>query len=118
MERVFRKLTLAFGNQMQAKWQGIPMQEIYLDWAGALQDCSLGAINDAIRLSRISQHPPNQGEFLEYCRQYKPPVDESRMLGHDRHSGITVSREEGLKMLDAFKNKLAEKMTEQTKDQL
>lgn len=117
MERVFQKLLLAFGNQMQAKWQGIEMREVYLDWAEALGDCSLGAINDAIRQSRISQHPPNQGEFLEYCRQYKPPVDESRMLGHDRQAGITVSREEGLKMLESFKNKLAEKMTGQSNNE-
>lgn len=100
---------------MQAKWQGIEMREVYLDWAQALADCSLGAINDAIRISRIEQHPPNQGEFLHYCSQYKPPADESHRLWYD--GGGIISQEEGRTRLESIKKMLAEKMTEQPKDQ-
>jgi hypothetical protein len=94
---------------MQAKWQGIPMQEVYLDWAEALAGCSLGSINDAIRISRIEQHPPNQGEFLAYCQQYKPPRDNLRMLGYD--AGGLISQEEGRNRLESIKKMLFEKMT-------
>jgi|WetSurMetagenome_2_1015567.scaffolds.fasta_scaffold314404_2 hypothetical protein len=103
---------------MQAKWQGIEMLEVYVDWADALSECSLGAINDAIRMSRIEQHPPNQGEFLYYCQQYRPPIDRSRMIGYDKNSGYvgpSISREDGLKMLEEIKKKIADKMTELTK---
>lgn len=100
---------------MQAKWQGIEMREVYLDWAEALGDCSLGAINDAIRISRIEQHPPNQGEFLAYCMQYKPPREDLRMLGYD--AGGLISQEEGRARLDAIKKMLAEKMTGQTQEE-
>lgn len=100
---------------MQAKWQGIDIQEVYVDWIEALGDCSLGAINDAIRQSRISQHPPNQGEFLAYCRQFK--IDESKLLGHNRELDITIPREEKLRQLGEIKKQITEKMTEQTKDQ-
>lgn len=64
---------------MQAKWQGIEMPEVYLDWAEALQDYSLGAIDGAINLSRAEQHPPNQGEFIIHCHRYKPPLIELRL---------------------------------------
>jgi hypothetical protein len=72
MERIFQKLSLSFGNQLVAKWHGLNMQDVYADWAEALADCSLAAINHGILISKTHPHPPAQGEFLAYCRQYNP----------------------------------------------
>lgn len=65
---------MAFGNQMNAKWQGIDLHEVYADWAEAADGLSLGAINHGIELSKKNQHPPSQGEFIENCRLYKPAL--------------------------------------------
>ena len=97
IERIFQKLLLAFGNQVQAKWQGIDMHDIYQDWAEALQDRSLGSIQHAIEVSKTYPHPPNQGEFLAHCGTYRPPLVELR-LGHtiseaDMESGRRKIRE-------------------------
>ena len=55
------------------------MQMVYQDWAGALQEFSLGAINNGIELARAEVHPPNQGEFVKLCRLYKPPTIDNRI---------------------------------------
>ena len=74
VEKLFRKLGLAFGNQMLAKWSGMNMQEVYADWAEELQDFTLGAIAHGIPLAKALPHPPSQGEFKDLCRTYRPPV--------------------------------------------
>ena len=80
VERVFQKLLLSFGNQLLAKWQGIDMNAVYEDWADALTEFSLGAINHGIESAKNLQHPPSQGEFKELCRAYKPSMP--AMLEH------------------------------------
>ena len=107
MERVFQKLLLAFGNQMQAKWHGLDMQAVYQDWAEALYGCSLGAIDNAIYLAKQSEHPPNQGEFKELCRLYKPPVDESTMLADKSREWSPVTKEKAQENLARIKAMLA-----------
>ena len=79
MHKLFEKLTFAFGNQMAAKWQGLDMQAVYHDWADALAECSLGAINYAINHAKMQEHPPSQGAFVAYCKQYKPPLIADRL---------------------------------------
>jgi hypothetical protein len=100
-------MLLAFGNQMQAKWQGISMQDVYLDWAEALQQFSLGAINHGIKLARVEAHPPSQGEFINFCKQYLPPLIENRLEKlHVKDTAV------GLAKINEFKEMLARKMTE------
>lgn len=48
------------------------MVDVYLDWADALKDSTLGAINFGIESCKSDPHPPNQGEFVAKCRQYDP----------------------------------------------
>lgn len=90
---------------MQAKWQGIDMQDVYQDWAEALQNCSLGSINFAINQSKLENFPPSQGSFLSYCQQYKPPLIENRI--EKLH---VKDCEAGLAKLAEIKKQLAEKM--------
>lgn len=88
---------------MLAKWQGLDMQAVYEDWADALQSCSLGAIDNAIDLAKQSEHPPNQGEFMELCRLYRPPVDESRLLSDKNKEHHPVSKEQALENIAKIK---------------
>jgi len=90
---------------MQAKWQGIKMEEVYLDWAESLKNCSLGSINFAIEQSKLEQFPPSQGSFLAYCKQYKPPMIEKRL--EKLH---VKDCEVGLARLAEIKKQLTEKM--------
>lgn len=73
-------MSLSFGVQVFAKWQGMDMQEVYADWSESMQEFSLGSINYAIETAKELQHPPSQGEFKTLCRGYKPALP--TMLGH------------------------------------
>ena len=55
-------------------WQGMDMQDVYADWADALQACSLGAIQFGIELAKLEpgNNPPTQGQFVAMCRKYEP----------------------------------------------
>ena len=74
MELIFKKLAMAFGNQMAAKWGGLNQQEVYADWAESMQEFSIGAINHGIEAAKNLQHPPSQGEFKTLCKGYKPKL--------------------------------------------
>lgn len=89
---------------MQAKWQGIDMELVYIDWAEALQHYSLGAINYAIGEAKNEQHPPSQGMFIEFCKRYKPPLNDLRL------EKKKIVSEDGLKKIEEMKEMLAAKM--------
>jgi hypothetical protein len=74
MKQIFQKLSYSFANQLTAKWQGINLNEVYLDWANneAMGNLTLGAINYGIEISCNGQHAPNRGEFIANCRHYNP----------------------------------------------
>lgn len=59
------------------------MQDVYEDWADALQACSIGAIQYGIFLAKSEQSrdPPTQGQFLAMCKKYAPEVN-SNQLDH------------------------------------
>ena len=71
MERVFAKMSLSFGSQALSKWSGMDMRDVYQDWAGSMQNLSLGAIQYGIEQSKKETHPPNQGEFIKHCSGYR-----------------------------------------------
>lgn len=62
-------------------WHGMDMQEVYADWADALQACSLGAIQYGIELAKTEQgrEPPTQGQFLAMCKKYEPVETELKL---------------------------------------
>ncbi len=53
------------------------MQEVYADWADALQGNSLGSIQFGIDVAGddISPNPPTRGQFVAFCKRYKPVYD-------------------------------------------
>lgn len=66
-------MTTAFGSQWTSKWAAVgDINTVYEDWAEDLASMSLGAIKWAIVQCRKDGHPPNVGEFVNRCKQYKP----------------------------------------------
>lgn len=88
---------------MRSKWDGIDMQLVYQDWAEALHDCSLGAIDFAITKSKLCTHPPSQGEFKALSKDYTPPVDESMLIGK---AESTITKEQAMENLAKIKSML------------
>ena len=58
---------------MQAKWQGLDMQDIYSEWADSMYNFSVGAIKYGVHISKQDEHPPSLGKFMENCKGYVPP---------------------------------------------
>ncbi len=50
------------------------MQDVYADWADALQGFSVGAIQHGLDLAKLdnASNPPTQGQFIALCKTYKP----------------------------------------------
>ena len=74
MQRIFQRFTLAYGRRSLDMWQGMDMQEVYADWADALQGQSLGSIQFGIDVAKteVAEKPPTQGQFVAFCKRYKP----------------------------------------------
>ena len=63
---------MAFGNQMQAKWQGLDMSDVYAEWAHSMGKLSVGAIWYGVNISKLEEHPPSLGKFMDNCKGYVP----------------------------------------------
>ena len=50
------------------------MQAVYADWAKALGELSLGAIDHGVNAAGDCPHPPSRGEFKALCQAYKPAM--------------------------------------------
>ena len=72
---------MAFGRQFANMWQGMDMNDVYADWADALQACSLGSIQYGIMLAKSEQSrdPPTQGQFLAMCKKYTPEINHNQL---------------------------------------
>lgn len=81
IQRVFQRLAAAFGRKAFDMWQGMDMQDVYADWADALQACSLGSIQYGIMLAKSEQSrdPPTQGQFLAMCKKYVPEINHNQL---------------------------------------
>lgn len=83
IQRIFQRFTLAYGRRSLDMWQGMDMQEVYADWADALQGNSLGSIQHGIDVAKneIAEKPPTQGQFIAFCKKYQP-VGNVHRLAH------------------------------------
>lgn len=69
------------------------MVEVYQDWAEALQQQSLGAINFGIETSKAEIHPPSQGEFVAHCKRYNPNAGVLRLESKLSKEQLEANRE-------------------------
>ena len=98
---------MAYGKRQADLWQGQDMQDVWEDWAEALQGCSLGAIKHGIDLAKLdtSNNPPTQGQFLALCKTYRPAVNKLQLV----HRLTPEQIEENKRRIAEITNNLAKK---------
>jgi hypothetical protein len=102
MKRIFSRLTMAFGNQMVAKWEGLNMHDVYEDWAEQMKNFSLGALKHGLDVARQKEYPPSQGEFISYCKtsqRFDKPMNDNEMLPSKATATYTKDPKEEIKKL-------------------
>ena len=107
VQRIFQNLAMAYGKRQADLWQGQDMQDVWKDWADALQGCSLGAIKHGIDLAKLDtgNNPPTQGQFLALCKTYKPAVNKLQLV----HRLTPEQIEENKRRIAEITNNLAKK---------
>lgn len=90
-----------------AKWQGINLQDVYQDWAEAMQSLSLGAIEYGIEQSKKDAHPPNQWEFIKHCAGYNPNPNVQKIESKLSPEQIAANKERIAALVKRFAVKAA-----------
>ena len=98
---------MAYGKRQADLWQGQDMQDVWKNWADALQGCSLGAIKHGIDLAKLDtgNNPPTQGQFLALCKTYRPEVNKLQLV----HRLTPEQIEENKRHIAEITNNLAKK---------
>lgn len=70
IERIFSKLTLAYGRDFLGRWTGIPIAEVKTDWSECLKGFADQPQAIAFALANLpDSKPPTAQEFRALCRQ-------------------------------------------------
>lgn len=70
VERIFEKLTLAYGRDFLGRWEGIPISEVKTDWSECLKGFADHPQTIAFALTNLpDSRPPTAQEFRALCRQ-------------------------------------------------
>lgn len=70
IERIFTKLSLAYGRDFLGRWEGMPISEVKTDWAECLKGFADHPQAIAFALSNLpDSKPPTAQEFRALCRQ-------------------------------------------------
>lgn len=74
VERIFQKLTLAYGRDFLGRWEGIPLADVKTDWADCLSGFHAHPESIAFALSNLpDSKPPTAQEFRALCRKAPAP---------------------------------------------
>ena len=92
VEKIFHKLTLAYGQDFLNRWKGIPIADVKTDWAHCLAGFAEHpeAIGFAL-LNLPDSRPPTAQDFRAICRQ--APRDESLALNAPKAPADVVDKE-------------------------
>jgi hypothetical protein len=70
VEKIFTKLTLAYGRDFLGRWEGIPLSEVKTDWSECLKGFADQPQSIAFALTNLpDSKPPTAQEFRALCRQ-------------------------------------------------
>lgn len=70
VEKIFRKLTLAYGRDFLARWEGITLADVKTDWMHELAGYENAPEAIAFALQNLpASRPPTVFEFREMCRK-------------------------------------------------
>ncbi|MGH6625161.1 MAG: hypothetical protein ACRECD_01215 [Burkholderiaceae bacterium] len=74
VERIFQKLTVAYGRDFLARWEGVPMADVKTDWAETLGGYMEHPEAIAWALANLpDSKPPTAQEFRAICRRAPAP---------------------------------------------
>ena len=92
VEKIFVKLTLAYGRDFLGRWEGIPIAQVKTDWAHCLAgfEDQPQAILFAL-MNLPDAKPPTAQEFRAICRQ--APRDANVALEAPKASADVVDKE-------------------------
>lgn len=66
-DKIFQKLTLAYGRDFTGRYEGIPLEEVKADWAHELSGYLRSPHSLAYALQHLPNKPPNVFEFRAIC---------------------------------------------------
>jgi hypothetical protein len=70
VEKIFHKLTVAYGTEFLNRWKGIPITDVKSDWADCLSGYQQNPKAIAFALENLpDSKPPTAQEFRELCRR-------------------------------------------------
>lgn len=70
VEKIFEKLTLAYGRDFLGRWEGIPIAKVKTDWSECLKGFADHPQAIAFALTNLPDtRPPTAQEFRALCRQ-------------------------------------------------
>jgi len=84
VERIFDRMTAAFGNRFATMWASADPATVKREWAEALAGFSGTEILVGLNSARSRDWPPTLGEFMRLCRP-EPPYEDlfiAAQLGH------------------------------------
>lgn len=72
-DKIFKKLTLAYGRDFIGRWEGIDLNDVKSDWAHELSGFEAHPEAIAWSLENLPESPPNAIKFRNLCRQAPAP---------------------------------------------
>lgn len=78
IERLFERLTLTYGREFAAQWDGLPIAEVKTLWSNELGHYAGRLEAIAWALENLPERAPNVVEFRNLCR--RAPAPEAPML--------------------------------------
>ncbi|KRC36255.1 hypothetical protein [Acidovorax sp. Root219] len=73
VQRIFSKLTLAYGRDFLGRWEGIDLVEVHADWSHELSGFEAHPEAIAYALAHLPIKPPTVLEFRAIARLAPPP---------------------------------------------
>lgn len=68
-DKIFQKLTLAYGREFTSRWEGIPLEEVKSDWGHELTGYAQSPQSITYALQNLPLKPPTVYEFRAICQR-------------------------------------------------
>lgn len=92
IDKIFHKLTVAYGNDFLNRWKGIPLNDVKSDWADCLSGYQQSPQAIAFALENLpDSKPPTAQEFRALCR--RTPVSSAPQLPEPKADPALVAAE-------------------------
>jgi hypothetical protein len=107
VEKIFTKLTLAYGNEFLSRWAGAEIMDVKTDWAHELAGYQNNPDAIGYALTNLPNRAPNVFQFRDICRM-APTKDLPRLDAPKADPGrvnAEIEKLRGTLTVDAIKPK-------------